>query len=196
MIALSPMVLRTAIVAELKAKMPHVRSIEAHGGTFTEDELKRHAVNAPALRVAILGHGRAQNQNSGEWQIPVHVAVVVLAKDEAKEGHGRIDRDEAASALATAVSLVVAGNRFDLSGVSRPSDVQAKNEYSGPIDKVGLALWQVTWTQDITLGETVEEAVAALSELWINGAPFDAPADPVKDAPNAPVLGTPVGDLS
>lgn len=165
--ALDFSLLRDAIAATLRAKLPGV-DVGAHGGTFDLEEVKRYAALAPAVRVAIAGCGKASRWNDGRWLVPVNVACVIFAKDAASPDRSAvIGRDTAALALATAVELIVQGNRFGLAGVRQPEDVTARNEYSGALDATGAALWQVNFTVGAALGHEVDETLAALSQLYI-----------------------------
>lgn len=167
-----------AIVARLRQRLPSVRSIELHGGTFDEADLKRMAVDAPCLRLAATGVARAQRNPSGLIELPVNYALVVITRDSAQAGVGVTSRDAAAEALACAAMLIIDRARWGLNLVGAPRDLAARNEYSGRLDATGVALWQITWTQAIGLGEQIDDAVIALSQLWINGAPLVPGVDP------------------
>jgi hypothetical protein len=181
---------REAVTAALKAAIPNV-DIATHGGTFDDAELARFATKAPAIRVAITGVGKHEQFGDGRIVFPVNFAAVAVAKDAIADGK-KIERDLAGLGLAQAIELTVFGNRFGLEGVSRPSDLHGRNEYSGPLDKTGISLWQVTWTSNLLLGDQVSDAIAALSELWFNGVALSsgdeiltsfAPAAPIGDLP-------------
>ena len=83
-------------------------------------------------------------------------------------------------------------NRWGLKGVFAPENVQARNEFSGEIDRMGVAAWQVTWTQKLLTGEDFEGAITALSKIVLNGVEFTDGADPVLAAPRKPVTGDPL----
>jgi hypothetical protein len=189
---------RGAIVDVLKAALPNV-NIDTHGGTFDLNEVKRFATLAPAIRVAIVGVGKHEQYGDGRVLLPVNVAAVAVAKDAMADGK-KIERDFAGLALTQAIELTVFGNRFGFEGVKRPADLDSRNEYSGPLDQTGISLWQTTWTSGLLIGQAgVEEqdgafgdAIAALSELWINGVAMSsgdeiltsfAPASPIGDLP-------------
>ena len=174
--------LRDAVVATLAAAIPNV-SVEAHGGTFDLEEIKRYAALAPAIRVAVVGCGRAYRWNDGRWLVPVNFAAVCVARDLPSADRTKIvGRDAAAMLLATAVGLAVQGNRFGLSGVRQPEDVMARNEYSGRVDQTGLALWQVTWTSGAALGASVNEAIAAIVQVLAQVDGSTAPPDVIYPA--------------
>jgi phage gp37-like protein len=183
--------LRDAIVARLVEKLPAVPSIEPHGGSFDEKEIKRFAVTTPAIRVALMGFGKVERHASGSFVLPAQFAVVIVARDKmAADDSGKLSRDALALLVANAVTLAVAGHRFGLQGVLAPENLRGENLYSGAIDTTGLALWQVAWTTPVLLGESVDETLAQLSKLIINGVVFADPdptgADPMRDPPNWP----------
>jgi hypothetical protein len=171
--------LRAAIVATLKTKLGDGVDVDSHGGTFDLAEVKRFATKAPAVRVAIVGVGRASRYADGRLRVPVRLAAVVFTRDAASGGD-KIPRDTAALLLATAVELAVGGNRFGLEGVFQPTDLEARSEYSGPVDNLGVALWQVTWTSDALIGDPEQPpdtAIAALTQALVEGvATWNAPA--------------------
>ena len=171
--------LRSAIVASLAAKLGDGVNVDEHGGTFDLAEVKRFATKAPAVRVAIVGVGKASRFSDGRLRVPVRFAAVVFTRDAATGGD-KIPRDTAALLLATAVELAVAGNRFGLEGVFQPTDLEGRSEYSGPVDTLGVALWQVTWTSDTLIGapeQSPDTAIAALTQALVEGvAIWNAPA--------------------
>lgn len=161
----------SAVVAQLAEKLPDGVSVEAHGGTFDLEELKRVALKAPAVRVCLMGTGKGQRATEGEWSVPLNLAAAVITRDSVGAG-AKVDRGMAAAALATAVTLVVQGYRFGLAGVGQPEDLIARNEYSGKLDATGVAIWQVTWTQTLLIGDGVDESIAALTSGTVNGDPL------------------------
>jgi hypothetical protein len=175
---------RDAVLASLREKIPGV-SIETHGGTFTEAEIKVFATQAPAIRVAVIGTGELRQYGDGEVRVPVHFSAVCVARDGIKD-EKRVPRDEQALYLANALQLAVYGNRFNRDGVYRPEDVRATAEYSGTAYGMGIALFQVAWTSPVLLGESVEEALHALTQLIVNGVAF---ADPTPIAGAEPLQG-------
>jgi hypothetical protein len=172
------LVLREAVVASLRAKLGTGVNVGAHGGTFDLEEVKRFATLAPAVRVAIVGAGRASRWSDGRWCVPIRFAAVVFARDTAEPG--KVRRDTAALLLASAVELAVASNRFGLDGVFQPEEVEGRNEYSGKLDTLGVALWQVTWTSRALIGapnDPPDTAIAALTQALVEGvATWNAPA--------------------
>ncbi|HEY8136261.1 MAG TPA: hypothetical protein VIF61_00375 [Methylocystis sp.] len=179
--------LRDAVVASLRAKIPSV-SIEPHGGSFDEKEIQAFATKAPAIRIALLGFDQVSRHASGQVWLPVNFAAAIVTKDQLDDG-AKVTRDTAALLISNAVALAVAGNRFGLSGVKQPENLRGGNLYSGDVLKMGVALWQVTWTSPVLLGESVDEALAAMTQLIVNGIVF---ADPQPTGATPPL--TPPGD--
>ncbi len=163
--------LRDAVVASLSAKLAPV-PVAAHGGVFDLDEVKRYAKIAPQVLVAVVGAGHDGRWKDGRWAIPVRFAAVVIARDTVVAG-AKISRDVAALTLSTAVQLAVGGNRFGLEGVLQPEHMDARNEYSGPVDTIGVALWQVTWSSTLLAGDpaatSTDPTIAALVREVVNG---------------------------
>lgn len=181
--------LRDAVVASLQAKLPTFADrIEAHGGSFDEKEIQTFATKAPAIRVALLGFEAASRHPSGKVWLPVNFTAAIVTKDALDAG-GKVPRDVAAMMIANAVGLAVVGNRFGLSGVEQPENVRGGNLYSGTVLTMGLALWQVTWTSKVLLGDSVDEALAAMTQIIVNGVVM---ADPLPTGA-APPLTPPGG---
>jgi hypothetical protein len=177
--------LRAAVVASLKARLGTSVDVDSHGGVFDLAEVKRFATKAPAVRVAIVGAGRASRWSDGRWKIPVRFAAVVFTRDAAPGG-AKLPRDAAALLLASAVELAIASNRFGLEGVFQPEEVEARSEYSGPVEEVGVALWQVTWTSAALVGapnDPPDTAIAALTQALVQSvATWNAPTPPATPA--------------
>lgn len=174
--------LRDRVVAELRAALPGVKSIEPHGGTFDEKEIGRHATQAPAIRVAIMGCGRCQRHNDGMVLLPVNLSAMVVTRDTVEAGR-KVDRDTQAMLVANAVALFLYGdrNRFDLELVYAPENVTVRNEYSGAVLGAGLALWQVTWTSSVCLGASIDDAIAALVSAALKDLSTGETIDPYVD---------------
>ena len=180
---------RAAVLASLREKIPGV-DIDTHGGTFDETEIKIFATRAPAIRVAVVGTGTLRQYGDGEVRVPINFTAVCIARDGIKDEKA-VRRDEQALYLANAVNLAVFGNRFGLDGVFRPEELASRNLYSGTSFGYGLALFEVTWTSPVLLGKSVDEALAALAKMVVNGVVF---ADPEPIAGAAPLgAAEPIG---
>jgi hypothetical protein len=154
--------LREAIIAELGAALPGAH-VAAHGGTFTEDELRRYAVRSPALLVSVSDVGNLSFLGStalGEVTIGIALVCGPGKKGQTAEG--------AALAALPLVLRTVTGNRWGLSGIDGPPKyLRAQNLYSAPLDAGGVALWGVSFRQDVELGAGLldEDGLAALDDF-------------------------------
>lgn len=137
--------LRAAVVADLAAAVPELRTCAAHGGRFGLPDLKRVAARAPAVLVACLGVVDAV-AGHGDTVVMARWAAFVLVTDRPGAA-----RDEGALLLVAEVLRRLAGNRFGDAAENIPRELRAENLYSGPLDQQGVALWGVTWRQPVSL---------------------------------------------
>ncbi|AUB81452.1 phage protein Gp37 [Candidatus Thiodictyon syntrophicum] len=135
-----------AIVAALAAALPGGVNVVRAGGPFDVAEVRRHAMNAPAVVVACLG--LTNYTRRGEtWSVMGQLAAYVVTHDQS----GAALRDVAALGLVDQLLRVVARNTWGLPegfGVPDPASVEAANLYSGDLDSVAVALWALTWRQE------------------------------------------------
>jgi hypothetical protein len=125
-------------------------AVESHPGRLSADDLKTFVARGRStIRVACLSVPRVEKRPGGT-DVEIAWAAYVMAMDAAG-----ISRDAAASVLATAVSLLVAGNLWGREDVDSPMQIRADNLYSGVVDKRAVALWAVTWRQTWT-PETID----------------------------------------
>ena len=195
--SLTPQALRDAIVKAIKTGIPGLNDCGPHKGLFDLAALKRYGASAPAARVSILGFGHPAQHSTGKWVLPVDLCCVVITRDVPG-----LDRDTAASALATAITIQITDARWGFGNqVARAEQLRCHNEYAEAIDKEGLSVWQVLWQQAILIGDEIDGIIdlpidpngngltQILSTLWINGAPFDGSIDHLPPSPApAPAL--------
>lgn len=156
-----------AISARLKATFPGIRECAPHPGRFDEAELKRVATRAPALFVSCLGCLTVTNP--GTEQADASLALAVYIVTQSVPG---LPRDAGARNLAEALVTLVPLERWGLSGCGEAQAVRATNLYSGDVDKLGVALWAVSWQQTLRLGDSVFAADGTLPrELYLGIEP-------------------------
>lgn len=142
---MSILALRTAIVDAIDTGIPALRTCQAHGGRFDVEELRRWAIQAPAVVVACLG-SKDVNTYSGQVVGRLQfVAYVITA------GTSAAPRSEAILTLAESVAALAANNAWAYADAQAPAEIRIDNLYSGTLDKQGVALWAVTWTQRVDL---------------------------------------------
>jgi hypothetical protein len=172
---------RAAVVAGLKTlggEAPLFRSVEPHGGRFDLEELKRFGALAPAARVAVLALRPAQELSSGRLLVTVRCATFVATRDLPA-----LPRDVAALALVDAVLLAIEGNFWGDAAARRPAGLGAENLFGTTQDRTGVALWAVTWEQQVLLGGLDAETLDALeliAQTWpVGGEHTPNPEDNV-----------------
>ncbi|KAB7624323.1 hypothetical protein [Alkalilimnicola sp. S0819] len=165
---------RDAVVAGISQALTELKSCEAHGGRFDEKELRRYALRAPAVLVAVRRIPALAAEN--EITPTLTCAAFVVTRD----ARGR-PRDAAGLALVEALLQVVANNTWGLDWAHRPQRLEADNLYSAALDKQGVALWGVAWQQAVDLAPEVDSAT--LADFITHHQDYDlAPADGTADA--------------
>jgi hypothetical protein len=90
-------------------------------------------------------------------------------------------RDAGAMVLAEEVARQVTKNTWAHEDTRAPTEIEAINQYSGELDKIGVALWSVSWKQTtkLTDAEAIEATLDDFESLYTD---FDlAPKDDVVD---------------
>lgn len=169
--------LRSAIVADITSKIPDFHTVQAHGGTFDKDELKRIALKSPACLVALMGGPLAREGGSPTGE-PTLFAFVVTG------GSSSTKRNRAAIILVEEVIRLVANNSWKYECAQAPNGMRMDNLYSGEIDKEGVALWSVSWSQrtdiatfdpdDPTAQATIDANLADFKEMHFDIEPQPA----------------------
>ena len=165
---------RTAIVTGLKAALPAGVYVEGHRGRFdSATEIQRFAVKAPAVLVACVGVP-VQEPGAGLLILPARWVVFVITRDQPGT-----PRDAGALALVEAILLTVSGNIWGRTDVAEPVQLDARNLYSGAIDKLGIALWGITFDQTVTDPVTDTATLHAFATFHqdIDMAPADGQID-------------------
>jgi phage gp37-like protein len=138
---------RDSIIAGIAAKLPELRTVDGHPGRFNLDELKRMATKLPGVKVAILGIPKTDELASGEFKATLKMAAFILVGDRRQ-----LSKEIAALNLVEVVTTLIGSNRWGRGDAYMPENISADNLYSGSIDKKGVAIWAVTWSQAIRIG--------------------------------------------
>jgi hypothetical protein len=142
---LSVLDVRTAIVAGLKAALPAGVSVEAHRGRFdSAAEIQRFATKAPMVLVACI-RIPVKEPGSGVLMLPASWAVFVITRDIPDS-----PRDAGALTLVQACLQCIGGNTWGSGETSEPENLDARNLYSSSVDKLGIALWAISFDQMVT----------------------------------------------
>lgn len=120
--------------------------VQRHGGRLTLSDIQRLGAIAPVVLVVGLGKRRIVAKDRTGRHYEAVLAVYAVAKDT--EG---VSGTAWAARLADAISDRLPGRNWGLDDVegAPANSIQAVNGYSGEIDSIGLALWAVTWTQEV-----------------------------------------------
>lgn len=157
--------MRTAIIDDFKTNLADIRdNCLPYGGKFGKDDVKRYAMKSPAVLVSCLGLVEAKADGCGSVDAVFAWGSFIITTD--KQG---LLRDVGALAILTAITGRIPDNKWGLADVGYPEQVRGENLYSGEIDKVGVALWGVTWRQSMTLGgldETTLDIFAQFHADW------------------------------
>lgn len=137
--------LRTAVVEQLRAFLPDNVLVETHGGRFNGAELRRYATRAPAVLVAAMSIPELVD-GSGPVRPVVQLAAFIVTRDVPQ-----VTRDEQGLTLTEALLRHIPGNRWGLVNAQLPARINGENLYSGEIDKLGVAMWAVSWRQEVSL---------------------------------------------
>jgi hypothetical protein len=134
--------LRDTIKDTLATDINSLAKTYTHGGRFTEEELKRWAVQAPCAIVCATSVSD-YTYEGGQCVAKVDWAIFILTKDAPP-----VKRDALALTLVEAVLGVVTPlQRWNDTSAHMPEGIKAPNLYSGKLDTTGIALWAVTWSQ-------------------------------------------------
>lgn len=132
--------MRDAIASTIQTKVPGLREVKAHGGTFTRAEVRRIGLRLPTVLVTCLG--ASPQPRNGSVSLDARWAAWVVTQDEVESPRG-----DSALAFAELLQMLIPLERWDLDYAGPAREVRAENLFSGELDKGGAALWVVTWRQ-------------------------------------------------
>jgi hypothetical protein len=160
---------RNAVIEYLKGKIPEFREITPHGGTFSEESLKRFATIAPAAKVSVLGMQSMETLANGQVMGPAICAVYVIAEDEPP-----LESWDVAMIFIERLVQVINGQPIGsaLAGAAQVKEWQ--NLFSMEGEHKGSTLMALTWTQEISFGTNYdpEDEAAWLADRGFDGADF------------------------
>lgn len=143
---MSTVSVRTAIVDTIRTALgAGVKHVAAHSGRFSSSELGRVSAKAPAVFIAALAQSNINSRN-GSDTATVSWAAFVVTRD-----FPNLPRDVSALAVVDALKHIIPENRWGLTDEAEgtPKNIQAQNLFSADIDTKGVAMWALSWQQDI-----------------------------------------------
>jgi hypothetical protein len=102
-------------------------------------------MTSPSVLVSCLNLNEILNQGGQANGGARFVAYVITA------GTSSIVRDGAALDMVEALAPMIVNNAWNYVDGSTPKNIRADNLYSGPVDKLGVAIWAVSWVQKTDL---------------------------------------------
>jgi len=154
---------RDSIISGIDAKLPELRSVAGHPGRFNLEELKRMTTRLPGVKVAILGAPQTEELGTGEYKATLKFAAFILVGDRRN-----LSKEKAALNLVEILTTLIGSNRWGRDDVYLAENISADNLYSGSIDKKGVAIWAVTWSQAIRIGEDTWAGGAVPTDIYIS----------------------------
>lgn len=137
---MSLVALRDSIISSIDAEIATFKAVLPHGGKFDKEELKRIALQSPAALVAVMA-GPVEREG-GEAMCDAIFTVFVITK-----GSSQTQRETAVIALAQEVGKLAVHDSWAYEHARAPTGVRLDNLYAGEIDRMGVALWAVSWSQ-------------------------------------------------
>lgn len=139
---------RRTVCERLKKEVPALREVMPHAGPFKPDEIvRRHTILLPAAVVVFLHMRKIRFNNVGQLIGPVTMVVPVITKDPmVKQGF------EPAINLAEEVADAIQFNTWNLDYCAAAIVREIEPLYSEAIDKLGVAITMVTFSQEVTIG--------------------------------------------
>lgn len=161
--------LRKAACKVLSGILPDLGECRPHAGRFDADELRRLSARTPAVYVAVLGIPKVANLGTAEKGLDLDLSMAAYVVTSDARG---LSRDEAALNITEALVFAIDGNRWGIPGVGPAHEVKAANLYSGRLDRTGVAMWAVTWRQEVRIsGAGADDDGVVPSELYYGIAP-------------------------
>lgn len=156
------------ICSQVSLWFPDLAACAPCGGRLDEDALKLLAGATPAVFLAPAATYRAKPAGTGEQDIPLAVTAYVITED--RPG---LPRAEAALNLVQEIIVRLENQVWGMDDqVHPPGPAAALNLYSGGIDQAGIAAWEVSWTQEIRMGDDIWKTDLPLpSEIYLGQAP-------------------------
>ena len=164
-------IMRNAVVTTLKTDLSTwVNEVKTHRGPMDSlEEVQRVAQKAPAV-VVPFPRVISSEDISGTVIVNAQWSTFVLAKDI--KG---VTRDVLAASIAEIILQKLPENRWGLDLYGAPQRIEGRQLYNTKLDKTGLALWAIAWTQQLELGAV---GPATLNDLiTVHGDHYAGPGE-------------------
>lgn len=140
---------RDTIAEKIKEAIPEIRDTGPHAGAFNIEAVKRFSMITPSARVVFLNMRKIKRNNVGHLIGPATMVVFLVTKDPF------INRGFApALDLAERVADEIELNTWGLDYCAGAQVREIEPYYSAEIDKIGVAVTCVTFSQEIQIGRS------------------------------------------
>lgn len=172
-----------AIKVSLATALPELKSARVVGGLFSLADKQREAVPLPAAFVSCQGTDGARVVGE-DVVTTAHFAVVVVATDAHAANVAPMHRTNAIADLGgrTVRAVALGSDWGDGEVTSAPTDVTSRNKYTPEANGKSLAMWAVTWSQNVQLKPS---APAELDDLALVHAEWTLADGTEPDVPDA-----------
>ncbi len=144
--------LLAAVASEILRVMPALKTCDVHDGEVNVEEIRRWSRRAPAVLVTHLG-ARVPPAPGERWtDVEQNLVVYILTKDTP-----RLTRGDAARNIVDRLLLALPRARWGEAGIGEATHIQARNLYTGKVDRMGIALIEMSWRQTLRLEAAVDE---------------------------------------
>lgn len=160
--------IRTAIAAGIKTKLPELRTCKGFHGRFDNQLVKQYFNAAPGVLVfspAVASAKQQARQPICSWR---WVAYAFASGPSAQKRH------DMALLLGEALVGLIVNEKWGVNGASQASDVRGESIYDDELDKDGLAVWAIAWTQPFDIELT---AAANISNFLRAYTTFETPPE-------------------
>jgi hypothetical protein len=171
-----------SMAAYTKLKLTELRTSEMAGGRIMLEETQRRSFPLPAAYFACTGT-RDGKMIAGKFRTRGLFLLVLIVKSNVAGQPVPQDRAHGIARFAgRALKMVAAAKTWgnaEVEGV--PEKVASTTPYSAAIDKHGVALWAITWEQQLVLSD--DEVPVPLDDFLLLNAEYQiVPSNPEIDA--------------
>ncbi|MBF0445090.1 MAG: hypothetical protein HQL68_05830 [Magnetococcales bacterium] len=140
------------IVDNLHSVMPDLQDCKTHKGRFVAADLKNLSARTPAIRVALLGIPKTDSDGAGRPYATLKLVAYIITANTRE-----LSSEVAAINLVEALTVHLHDQNWGQINLGIPTNTHAQNLFSSSIGNTRVALWGVSWEQDIYLQSSVDE---------------------------------------
>ena len=147
----------------IRVWLPELKSAEVYHGRFNLADLRRTGVQAPGVRVSVLGARPGETFAGGVIEHRLQMAAYVVTRDRAG-----LPRDKSALSICQQLLAAIPERRWGEEDCGPAIEVTMQSLVTAAVQDVGASLWAVTWRQPVTLTSAELRAPMPV-ELYLGG---------------------------